>query len=77
MTSNADVGAGKGDFPASRGSSAEQHVTGAEETGDFLTDKAPTADTPAHGSSNAGINAVAANRTEHTDDADESGLSPQ
>jgi hypothetical protein len=53
---------------AGAGPSTDQHVTGSEETGSFITDKAPTADTPAHGSSNAGINEKAANRTDVTDD---------
>jgi hypothetical protein len=44
------------------GSSTDQHVTGADETATFPTDEAPTADTPAHGSSNAGINAAGGNR---------------
>jgi hypothetical protein len=61
-TSNADVGAGKDDFPEGAGSSTEQHVTGAEETGTFITDQAPTADTPADGSTNVGINAADDNR---------------
>ena len=74
MSSNADVGAGKGDFPAGVGSSTEQHVTGAEETGTFLTDQPPTADTPADGSSNAGINAVGANRPEDSDEEGEGNL---
>ena len=43
------------------GSSTDQYVTGTEETGDFITDKPPTATTPATGSSNAGINASKAN----------------
>lgn len=77
MTSSADEGAGRGDFPAGQGSSTEQHVAGAEETGTFLTDKAPAADTPAHGSSNAGINEVGGNRADHRDDAGESDLSTQ
>jgi hypothetical protein len=67
MSDNADVGAGKGDFPASRGSSTDQHITGAEETGTFTTDQAPTADTKAHGSTNAGINEVGGNRIEDAD----------
>jgi hypothetical protein len=74
MSSSADVGAGRGDFPAGVGSSTEQHVTGAEETGTFLTDQAPTADTPAHGSTNAGINAVGANRQEDTGEEGEGDL---
>ena len=50
------------DVTANAGSIADQHVTGAPETGTFTTDEAPTADTPAHGSSNIGINATGANR---------------
>ena len=46
---------------ADYGSSTDQHVTGTEETGDFITDKPPTASTPATGSSNAGINASKGN----------------
>ncbi|GAA0511309.1 hypothetical protein Ade02nite_45170 [Paractinoplanes deccanensis] len=44
------------------GGSTDQHVTGVEETGDFLTDQPPTDSTPATGSSNAGINETRANR---------------
>ncbi|GIE46813.1 hypothetical protein Ani05nite_03470 [Amorphoplanes nipponensis] len=47
---------------ADAGSSTDQHVTGAPETGEFITDQAPTATTPAHGSSNSGVNATGANR---------------
>ncbi len=43
------------------GSSTDQHITGAPETGEFLTDQAPTPTTPAHGSGNAGVNALDAN----------------
>jgi hypothetical protein len=43
------------------GSSADQHITGSPETGEFITDRAPTAGTPAHGSSNAGVNERHAN----------------
>lgn len=52
------------------GGSTDQHITGSEETGTFLTDKAPTADTPANGSSNAGINATGANRPDDTTEDD-------
>lgn len=48
--------------PAGAGSSTDQHATDHEETGTPITDKAPTTGTPAHGSSNAGINAVKGNR---------------
>jgi hypothetical protein len=63
--------------PAERGGSTDQHITGSEETGTFLTDEAPTADTPAHGSSNAGINATGANRPENTGDVGENDPSGQ
>lgn len=53
------------------GASADQYVTGSEEEGDFITDKAPAADTPASGSSNAGVNAEHANRVDADPDADE------
>jgi hypothetical protein len=46
------------------GSSTDQHVDGLEETGTFVTDEPPGGDVPAHGSSNAGINATQANRAE-------------
>ena len=36
----------------------DQHITGTPETGTFLTDQPPTADTPADGSTNAGLNAA-------------------
>lgn len=48
------------------GASADQHITGGPEEGTFLTDQPPTADTPAAGSSNQGINERRANRV--TDD---------
>jgi hypothetical protein len=41
-------------FTAGAGPSTDQNITGGEETGTFQTDKAPTADTPVHGSGNAG-----------------------
>jgi hypothetical protein len=49
--------------------STDQHITGSPETGDFITDQAPTATTPAHGSSNAGVNATGANKPDATEDA--------
>ncbi|MEU4221889.1 hypothetical protein [Actinoplanes sp. NPDC026623] len=51
---NPDAGAEK--IETNAGSSTDQYVSGAAETGTFLTDQAPAADTPVHGSSNAGIN---------------------
>jgi hypothetical protein len=68
MTSSADEGAGRENFPAGVGGSTEQHITGSDETGTFTTDKAPTADTPADGSTNAGINSTGANRPDGADD---------
>ena len=48
--------------------STDQHVTGSDETGEFITDRAPTADTPADGSSNAGINRTGGNLQDPADD---------
>jgi hypothetical protein len=67
MTSNEQMNArdddvNYNDATANAGSLADQHITGAAETGTFTTDEAPTADTPAHGSSNVGVNATGANR---------------
>ncbi|MEU4690114.1 hypothetical protein [Actinoplanes sp. NPDC023714] len=59
----------EGDTARGFGGSTDQHVTGAEETGDFITDEEPRTLAPAHGSSNAGINATGANRAQQdTDD---------
>lgn len=52
------------------GASTDQHVDGLEETGTFVTDEPPRGDVPAHGSSNAGINATQANRAEGVDEDD-------
>ena len=54
-------------FRHSAGSAAV--TTNGVEPGTFTTDEPPTADTPAHGSTNAGINKLGANRTEPADDA--------
>ncbi|MEU4560491.1 hypothetical protein AB0F72_19105 [Actinoplanes sp. NPDC023936] len=51
------------------GSSTDQHVTGTPEDGTFITDEEPREPAPAHGSSNAGINATGANRAQQ--DADD------
>ena len=56
MASSAQTGNGEDGVVRGAGSSADQHITGEPETGEFLTDKAPTSGTPSHGSSNAGIN---------------------
>ena len=58
------------DATGTAGASTDQHVTGSEETGTFLTDQPPTAATPAHGSSNAGVNARRANRPDADPDAE-------
>jgi hypothetical protein len=50
---NVDPGEEK-DIPGA-GSSTDQHVSGAAETGTVTTDQAPTGDTPAHGSSDTEI----------------------
>ncbi|MFI1992059.1 hypothetical protein [Actinoplanes sp. NPDC020271] len=50
------------------GAGTDQHVSGPDETGTFPTDEEPAADTPAHGSSNAGINQSHANRPPSDDD---------
>ena len=62
MTSQPDTGAGTGGFDESLGSATEQHITGREEDGSFITDEPPTDKTPSHGSSNRGINKRQANR---------------
>ncbi|MFI5934618.1 hypothetical protein [Actinoplanes sp. NPDC051494] len=61
-----DTDANEDEVIAGAGSSTDQHVSGAAESGTFTTDEAPTADTPANGSSNAGINATGANRQDDT-----------
>jgi hypothetical protein len=53
------------------GSSTDQQVTGVEESGEFITDKLPRADTPAHGSGNAGVNQTGANRQDPETDAED------
>jgi hypothetical protein len=62
MSGSAQAGANEDHVVANAGSSTDQHVTGTPETGTFITDEAPTADTPVHGSSNAGVNETGANR---------------
>ena len=52
------------------GSSTDQHITGDPETGEFNTDRAPSSGTPAHGSSNIGVNTTNANSPEAMDEAD-------
>ena len=44
------------------GSSTDQQPDDKPETGESTVDAAPTATTPAHGSSNAGVNETRANR---------------
>jgi hypothetical protein len=69
MSSSTQAGGGEEEFTPDAGSSTDQYVTGATETGTFTVDEAPTGNTPAHGSSNAGVNALGANRTESVADA--------
>jgi hypothetical protein len=69
MSSSAQENASEDDVTDDAGSSTDQHGTGGTETGTFTTDAAPPSDTPVHGSSNAGVNAVGANRPDSTDDA--------
>nr|WP_296073497.1 hypothetical protein [uncultured Actinoplanes sp.] len=64
MTSEPHTGAGRHRAEDNLGSSTEQHITGSEEDGSFITDEPPTATTPAHGSSNSGVNERRANRQE-------------
>ena len=52
------------DVTGTAGASSDQHVTGQPETGEFPVDTPPTPTTPAHGSSNKGINTTRANRVE-------------
>ena len=71
MSSNAQPNAGEDDVIVDAGSSTDQHVTGAEETGTFITDQAPTGGTPAHGSSNAVFNKAGGNRVDSPVDAND------
>jgi hypothetical protein len=66
MTSNA--GGDENDATALAGRKTGQHVSQAAEPETFPTDEPPTADTPVHGSTNAGINKLGANRTDPTDE---------
>jgi hypothetical protein len=70
MTSSAQAGAGEDDVTVDAGNSTDVHVTGTPETSTFVTDEPPTADTPADGSSNAGVNETGANRPDSTDAID-------
>ncbi len=72
MSGNTQSGGGEDDVTVNAGSETDQHVTGSPETGTFITDEAPTADTPAHGSSNAVFNAARGNRVD-PDDPDSGG----
>jgi hypothetical protein len=62
MTSDAHTGIGEGGFDDKAGAATDQHITGHDEDGSFITDEAPTDKTPSHGSSNLGINKRRANR---------------
>jgi hypothetical protein len=67
---NVDPGVEK-DVP-NAGAGTDQHVSGAAETGTFTTDRAPTGNTPADGSTNAGINETRANRVDTADERETS-----
>lgn len=73
MSSSAHPDADEDGFTPDAGSSTDQQPTGLEETGTFSTDEPTTADTPVHGSSNAGINQTGANRAEPAELLEESG----
>jgi hypothetical protein len=68
MTSRAQAGRGEDDVIPDAGSGSDQHITGSTETGDFITDKEPAADTPAHGSGNTGVNPEDTDPADHIDD---------
>jgi len=67
MTSN--PGGDDNDATTLAGRKTGQHVSQAAESETFPTDEPPTADTPVHGSTNAGINKLGANRTDPADEA--------
>ena len=52
------------DVAVNAGAATDQHITGHDESGTFLTDQPPTSATPATGSSNAGINKLRGNQAE-------------
>jgi fibronectin type 3 domain-containing protein len=56
------------DVTETAGASTDQHITGVEEAGESIVDRPPTSATPAHGSSNKGINDLKANR--HPDETE-------
>jgi hypothetical protein len=64
MSNSGNVDPGEEKVVANAGSETDQYVSGTAETGDFITDKPPAADTPSHGSSNAGVNETGANRVD-------------
>jgi hypothetical protein len=68
MTSRTQTGPGGDATVPGAGGSTEQHITGTAETGDFITDKEPAADTPAHGSGNTGVNPGDTDPADHADD---------
>jgi len=69
MSNSGDVDPDEEKVVPGAGSGTDQYVSGAAETGTFTTDEAPTADTPADGSTNAGINVTGANRQQDTGQA--------
>jgi hypothetical protein len=56
--------------PTIAGSSTDQHISGLEEEGTFITDEPPTSTTPANGSNNRGVNKLQANREDGEEDLD-------
>jgi hypothetical protein len=66
MTSSA--GGNDNDATTLAGRKTGQHVSQAAEPETFTTDEPPTADTPVHGSTNAGINKLSANRPDAADE---------
>jgi hypothetical protein len=67
MTDNEQPGT-TGEEQTIAGGSTDQHVSGLEEEGTFLTDEPPASTTPASGSSNRGINELHANREDVEED---------
>jgi hypothetical protein len=66
MSSDAHSDTPHAETTPNAGSLGDQHVTGMDETGEFATGDEATGRTPAHGSSNAGVNQTGANRPDAT-----------
>jgi hypothetical protein len=54
------------DVVENAGAGTDQHVTGHPERGESLVDQPPVSTTPAHGSSNKGVNTTRANRVDRS-----------